>query len=446
MKKTKKNISGASIIAIGFLIMILLGTLLLMLPVSSKGNTPADFITALFTATSASCVTGLVLVDTFTQWSIFGQLVLLVLIQVGGLGFITFFVMITLSIRRSLNLRTRSLIKDSISTMDYAGTGNLVKLVVFGTLLVEGTGAILLASRFIPEMGWGKGIYYGIFHSISAFCNAGFDLMGFREPGSSLTYYVDDPVVNITMILLILIGGLGFIVWADLKAKKFRFKKYTLQTKVVLIGATVLVFGGALLFYICEKDNTLADLSVGGKIFASLFGAVTPRTAGFNTVDNGALTESGKLLTIILMFIGGNPGSTAGGAKVTTIFVLYAYVISSLKRRSGVEIYGRRIDDETLKKAANVFMINLTIALSACVVLTAMQGFKLSDTMFEIFSAVSTVGMSAGLTGKLNLAGRLIVIVIMYLGRIGSLSFALSFTDRKVIHPVSKPRENINVG
>lgn len=445
-KKRHKQMPGMQLIALGFMIMIVIGTILLMLPISSKDRCMTDFMTALFTSTSASCVTGLVLTDTFTHWSLFGQLVLLVLIQIGGLGFISFGVTVTLIVQGKLNLRTRTLIKDSVSTLSYDGSGKLVKHIMIGTAIVEGTGAILLSTRFIPEMGWIKGIYYGIFHSISAFCNAGFDLMGFREPGSSLTYYVDDPVVNITMIVIILLGGLGFIVWDDLYNNKFRIKKYSLQTKVVLVGTLILVFGGAFLFYLMEKDATLAGMPVGTQILASLFGAVTPRTAGFNTVDCGAMSQGGKLLTVMLMFIGGCPGSTAGGVKVTTLFVLFAYFISALKRTSTINAFNRSIDESVIRTAALVCFINLGLALSASLTIIGMQGFNLADTFFEIFSAVSTVGMSAGLTRQLNTISKVIVILIMYLGRIGSLSFALSFTDRKDTSFIAPPHEDINVG
>lgn len=437
---------GMQLIALGFLIMIIIGTILLMLPISAKDRNWTDFMTALFTSTSASCVTGLVLTDTFTHWSLFGQLVLITLIQIGGLGFISFGVTVTLIVQGKLNLRTRTLIKDSVSTLSYDGSGKLVKHIMIGTAIVEGSGAVLLSTRFVPEMGFVKGVYYGIFHSISAFCNAGFDLMGFREPGSSLTYYVDDPIVNITMILIILIGGLGFIVWEDLYTNKLRIKKYSLQTKVVMTGTLILVFGGALIFYLLEKDATLAGMSTGTKILASLFGAVTPRTAGFNTVDCAAMSQGGKLFTVILMFIGGCPGSTAGGVKVTTVFVLFAYFIAALKRTSTINAFKRSIDEKVIRTAALVCFINLSLALSASLIIIGMQNFNLADTFFEIFSAVSTVGMSAGLTRQLNTASKLIVILIMYLGRIGSLSFALSFTDRKDTAFVAPPHEDINVG
>lgn len=441
-----KQLPGMQLIAMGFIFMIIIGTILLMLPISSTTHEWTDPLTCLFTSTSASCVTGLILTDTFTHWSLFGQLVLLVLIQIGGLGFISFGVTVTLIIQGKLSLRTRTLIKDSVSTLDYEGGGKLVKLIMRGTLIVEGLGALILAIRFIPEMGILKGIYYGIFHSISAFCNAGFDLMGFREPGSSFTYYVDDPVVNITLILLILIGGLGFIVWNDIKVNKFHFRKYRLQSKVVLSASLLLVFGGAFLYYLLERNNTLSDLTVTGKICASFFGAVTPRTAGFNTVDSAALSEGGKLLSIILMFIGGCPGSTAGGVKVTTVVVLFAYLMTTLKQTTTVNMFKRSIAEDVIRKASLVCIINLSLAVSASLVIIGMQGFDMTDTFFEIFSAVSTVGMSAGLTGQLNTLSKIIVIIIMYLGRIGSLSFALSFTDSKSKVYIAEPHEDINVG
>ena len=446
LTKKLKNLSGMQLIALGFFILILIGTLLLMLPVSSRQREVTPFLTALFTATSAGCVTGLILVDTYTHWSLFGQLVILCLIQIGGLGFITVGTAVSMILRRKIGLKQRGWIRESFNVLDIGGVVRLIKRVINGTLLIEGLGALLLFTRFFPRMGFLQGLYYSIFHSISAFCNAGFDLMGKYQAFSSFTAYYDDPVVTFTLIALILLGGLGFFCWSDIVDHKFHFRKYALQTKMVLSASVVLVFGGALLFYLIEGNELYAGMTLTGKICSSFFSAVTPRTAGFNTTDIGGLSDAGKLLSIILMFIGGGSGSTAGGVKVGTVFVLVLYLRSTLLRSPGTNIFGRRIESDTITKASAVFCTNLFFALAGTLFLCATQHFDLADATLEVVSAVSTVGMTAGLTTKLNTLSRLVIIFLMYLGRVGSLSFALSFTDHKKIAHVMQPAEPINIG
>lgn len=446
LQKHFKNLSGMQLIAIGFFLLIMTGTFLLMLPVSSRDGTFTPFMTALFTATSASCVTGLILVDTYTHWSLFGQLVLLALIQIGGLGFITIGTAVSLILRRKIGLKERGWIKESFNVLDIGGVVRLIRLVLKGTLLFEGMGALLLFIRFYPRMGFAKGLYYGIWHAISAFCNAGFDLMGYDEPYSSFTAYYDDPVVSFTLCGLILIGGLGFIVWSDIAQHKWHFRKYALQAKMVLSVSAVLVFGGALLFYLLEGNRLYADMSPMGKFCSSFFSAITPRTAGFNTTDTGALSEGGKLLTIILMFIGGGSGSTAGGVKMATIFVLLLHLRSTLLRTNGTNIFGRRIEDDTVAKASALLCTYLVCSLAATLAITGMQDFAIGDTLFEVVSAICTVGMTAGITGQLNLISQAIIVFLMYIGRLGSLSFALSFTDHKKLTHIMQPVERINIG
>lgn len=446
LQKHFKNLSGMQLIAIGFFLLIMTGTFLLMLPVSSRDGTFTPFMTALFTATSASCVTGLILVDTYTHWSLFGQLVLLALIQIGGLGFITIGTAVSLILRRKIGLKERGWIKESFNVLDIGGVVRLIRLVLKGTLLFEGVGALLLFIRFYPRMGFAKGLYYGIWHAISAFCNAGFDLMGYDEPYSSFTAYYDDPVVSFTLCGLILIGGLGFIVWSDIAQHKWHFRKYALQTKMVLSVSAVLVFGGALLFYLLEGNRLYADMSPMGKFCSSFFNAITPRTAGFNTTDTGALSEGGKLLTIILMFIGGGSGSTAGGVKMATIFVLLLHLRSTLLRTNGTNIFGRRIEDDTVAKASALLCTYLVCSLAATLAITGMQDFAIGDTLFEVVSAICTVGMTAGITGQLNVISQAIIVFLMYIGRLGSLSFALSFTDHKKLTHIMQPVERINIG
>lgn len=441
----KKHLSGGQLIATGFLFIIFIGTLLLMLPISSRDGQSTDLLTALFTTTSATCVTGLVVVDTYAHWSTFGQLIILCLIQIGGLGFISIGVAFSIFLRRKIGLLDRGLISESFNIEELNGVVRLTKKVIYGTFFFEGCGAIILAACFIPRMGALRGLYYGVFHSISAFCNGGFDLMGYYND-SSMVYYNSNPVVMLTLIALIVIGGIGFVVWNDLSVHRLHWKRYRLHTKIVLIATTVLVLGGALFFYIFEHNNVFADMTLSQKILNSLFCSVTPRTAGFNSVDNAALSDGGKLLSIILMFIGGAPGSTAGGIKVTTIVVLLVSVRSTLLRTDGSNILGKRLSEAAIAKASTVFFLNMLLAVGASLFLCNFETAPIIDIMFECFSALSTVGMSAGLTGQLNTISRVVIILLMYVGRVGSLTFAMSFTDKKKIAHVKLPMEKINIG
>jgi len=417
-----------------------------MLPVSSKSAGGTDFLSALFTATSATCVTGLAVVDTYQHWTLFGQLVILLMIQVGGLGFVTIGVTILLMMGKRIGLADRGLLRDSVNTLELGGIVRLAKLIVKGTFLVEGTGAVLLSLRFVPEFGLAEGIYYGIFHSISAFCNAGFDLMGRFEAYSSMVRYVDDWLVNLTTISLILIGGLGFVVWRDLYKNRLQVRRYTLHTKMVLTAMFVLVVVPTLLFWILEREGVLAGLNGPGQFLGALFAAVTPRTAGFNTTDVAGMGDAGKLLTLVLMLIGGNPGSTAGGVKTTTTMVLLFYIVSMIQHRDGVNIYGRRLEDGMIEKAAIVFTLTLSMAVTASFFICAIDGLPMTDVLLETFSAVDTVGMTTGITRQTSTCSRLILILLMYCGRIGSLSFALAFTDKKQKSSLRQPMERINIG
>lgn len=444
--KMRNRLTRTQWIAVGFFIIILCGTSLLMLPVSSRETSWTDPLSALFTATSATCVTGLAVVDTYQHWSLFGQLVILLMIQIGGLGFVTIGVTILLLMGRRIGLADRGLLKDSVNTLELGGIVRLAKLIVKGTLWIEGIGAVLFSLRFVPEFGLLEGIYYGIFHSVSAFCNAGFDLMGRFEAYSSLVRYENDWLINLTVVGLILSGGLGFVVWRDLEKNRFHIRKYTLHTKMVLTALVVLVAVPTGLFWLLERNNVLAGLDGSGQFLGALFAAVTPRTAGFNTTDVGAMTDAGKLLTLILMLIGGNPGSTAGGVKTTTIMVLLCYIISMIQRRDGVNIYGRRLEDGMIEKAAVVFTLTLSMAVTAAFLICALDGLPLTDVLLETFSAVDTVGMTTGITRQTSTGSRIILILLMYCGRIGSLSFALAFTDKKQKSGLRQPMERINIG
>lgn len=444
--KKRRSLSQTQFIAYGFILLILTGACLLALPVSSRNGEASNFLNCLFTATSASCVTGLVAYDTWSHWSLFGQLVILTMIQIGGLGFVTIGVFLSIVLRRKIGLRERGLMQESVNTLQIGGVVKLAKKIVLGTAVFEGIGAVILAARFIPELGAVKGIYYGIFHSVSAFCNAGFDLMGWQGEFCSLVNYYDDWVVNLVVMSLIVIGGIGFIVWEDISRNRFHVKKYMLHTKMVLLTTFVLIFGGAGLFYLFERENLLVGMNVSGKILTSLFSSVTARTAGFNTLDTGALTDSSKFLTVILMFIGGSPGSTAGGVKTTTILVMYLYLWSTIQRTYGVNAFGRRLEDDALKRACTIFTVNLTLMLTATIFIMATQKLDLMDVLFETASAMGTAGMTTGITRSLNPLSRLAIIFLMYCGRVGSLSFALSFTQNKRVANVQQPMERITIG
>lgn len=445
-RKQKRQLSQTQTIAVGFLIMILIGTGLLMLPIAAKSGEPTSFFDALFTAVSAGCVTGLVTVDTCTHWTIFGQIVILLMIQIGGLGFITIGIFFSILLRRKISLRERGLMQESVNTLQIGGIIKLAHKIIKGTFIIEGIGALILAIRFSFQLGIVKGIYYGIFHSISAFCNAGFDLMGYQEEYISLVPYSADIVVNITIMLLVVTGGIGFIVWDDVTKHGLKFKKYMLHTKIVLVSTAFLLFSGAFLFWVLERNNILAEKGILEQILCSMFASVTARTAGFNTVDLAKLTDAGKFLNVVLMFIGGSPGSTAGGIKTTTIVVILMYIWSNMKRTYGCNLFGRRLDSESIVKASAVFCTNLFLATAAVLFISAVQVLPVADVLLEVFSAIGTVGMSTGITRELLLPSRIAIIILMYCGRIGSLSFALSFTQKKRIAPVQQPVEQINIG
>lgn len=441
-----RKMSRMQTIAVGFFVIIMIGTIMLMMPFSSRSGECTSFLTCLFTSASATCVTGLSVVDTFSHWSFIGQLILLILIQVGGLGFVTFGVGVSLLLNRRIRLKQRGLIRESVNVMEIGGVVRLVKMILKGTIFIEGAGALLLAIRFVPQMGWGKGIWYGIFHSISAFCNAGFDLMGYRQPSSSFTFYQEDAYVLVILMALIIVGSIGFFVWADLKKNKWHWKRYTLHTKMVLSISAVLILAGAVLFFILESNGLYQGFSLLDKICNALFSAVTPRTAGFNAVSNSGLCDASKMLTTVLMFIGGSPGSTAGGVKTTTVFVLLLHLRATYTRSGGCNIFGRRIEKDDIQKAAAVVVTNLTASLAISFIICAIQNLDIGDLMFEVVSAISTVGMSAGLTGELSAVSQILIIALMYIGRVGSLSFGLSFTDKKKLSHTKQPAEKITIG
>ncbi len=445
---TIKNIklSYTEIIVFGTLGIILLGGLLLSLPVSSKAGTSTPFIDSLFTSASAFCVTGLIIYDTFTHWSLFGQSIILLLIQIGGLGFMTIITLFSIFLRRKIGLKERRLLMESANTLKIGGIVLLVKKIIIGTIIIESIGALILTFSFYPQMGLKEGLFNGIFHSVSAFCNAGFDLMGKYGQFSSLTTYSNDIIVNVTIMLLIITGGIGFVVWDDIANNHTCFRKFQLHTKIVLVTTAVLVLGSALIFFILEGNHSMINMSLKEKILASLFQSVTPRTTGFNTINLSELSEGGSLLTILLMIIGGSPGSTAGGIKTTTFVTLLIASWASAKQSADISIFKRRLETGTLKKASAITMIYMSIALTSIFFISAIQEFPLKEIMFEVFSALGTVGLSLGITPSLNTLSKIIITLLMYGGKVGVLSIAAVIAEKKEPAPLSRPFEKIIIG
>lgn len=446
-KNRKKHLSTFQIIILGFLIMILSGALLLMLPFATKDGQGASFLDALFTATSASCVTGLIVQDTATYWSAFGKFIIILLIQIGGMGVVTMTVAITMLSGRKIGLMQRSTMQEAIAAPTMGGIVRMTGFILKMVALVELLGALAMLPVFAKEFGMIKGIGYSLFHSISAFCNAGFDLMGVKEKFSSLTDYPANPVINLTIMTLIVVGGIGFTTWSDIKTKKLNIKKYRMQSKVVLVVTAILIVFPALFFYFYDFSMEKWDgISTGEKIWSALFMSVTTRTAGFNTIDLTALSEPGLAVTIILMLIGGSPGSTAGGLKTTTIAVIFITAISVFRRKEDANCFGRRIAEDTVKYAATIFFMYLVLCLFGGIAISCLEGLPLLTCIFETASAIGTVGLTLGVTPGLGTVSRVILIVLMYFGRVGGLT--LVFAAISGIHAnVSRlPQEKITVG
>ena len=437
----KRKLTSFQIIIIGFSGVIIFGTFLLMLPFSSRSGLATPFFEALFTSTSAVCVTGLIIHDTATYWSVFGQIVILLLIQIGGMGVITVAASFAMISGRKISLMQRSTMQEAISAPKVGGIVRLTGYNVRVTLVMELLCAAVMAPVFCRDFGK-KGLWMALFHSVSAFCNAGFDLLGVRTPFSSLTSYAANPVINFTIMFLIVVGGIGFLTWDDIRANRLHLHKYRMQSKVILCTTAVLLIVPAMYFYFFEFD----DLTRKERLLSSLFQAVTPRTAGFNTVELTDLSEAGQFITIALMLIGGSPGSTAGGLKTTTIAVLFTTAISTFRRRENANIFGRRIDDDVVKNATTISLMYITLCCTGGLIISVSEGLPMITCLFETASAVGTVGLSLGITPELKLLSRVVLILLMFFGRVGGLTLifaALSGVQKKV----SKlPKEKITVG
>ena len=440
--KKKKRLSSFQIIILGFVGVILLGALLLMLPISSQDRVVTPFNQTLFTSTSAVCVTGLIVQDTATHWSLFGQIIILALIQVGGLGVITMAASFVLLSGKRFSFSQRNTMQNAISAPSLGGIVRLTKFVVKGTAIIEVTGAVIMMPVFVQSHG-ARGVWMAIFHSVSAFCNAGFDLMGTPDRKfASLTALSDHPVVNIVIMLLIIIGGIGFMTWRDVITNKFRFKRYRLQSKIVIATSAILIAIPALLYFF----HDFAQLPIAQRIFGSLFQAVTPRTAGFNTLDLNSMSKFGLAVMIILMLIGGSPGSTAGGMKTVTVAVLFKNAIASFKRKEDPECFGRRIESGTVKTATTLFLMYFTLCFFSAAVISMVEDLPFGVCIFETASAVGTVGLTLGITPGLGVTSQVILILLMFLGRVGGLTIiyaALSGSTKKL---TKLPKESITVG
>ena len=438
----KKRLSSFQIILLGFAGVILLGALLLMLPISSAERVITPFNEALFTSTSAVCVTGLVVKDTGSYWSSFGQAVIITLIQIGGLGVVTIAASFSMLAGRRISLMQRSTMQDAISAPKVGGIVKLTKFIITGTFIIEAVGAVSMMPVFCKNFG-AKGIWMSVFHSVSAFCNAGFDILGTEgNQFCSLTPYTSNPVINITVMLLIVIGGIGFLTWDDICNNKFKIKKYSMQSKIILLTSLILILLPAIYFFIFDYSN----YSIGNRLLASLFQSVTTRTAGFNTTDLTKLTRPSQAIMIFLMLVGGSPGSTAGGLKTTTIAVLILNAFACFKRKENVCAFGRRIDDSVIKNAATIVMMYITLFFIGGVAICTIEKLPLVASLFETASAIGTVGLTLGLTPKLSLASQIILIVLMYLGRVGGLTLIYATLSGKKQINAKLPLEKITVG
>lgn len=442
LSKIKRKITPFQIIIFGFAVVILVGALLLMLPVSSKSGNVTPFNEALFTSTSAVCVTGLVVRDTASYWSVFGQSVILIMIQIGGLGVITVAASLALLSGRKISLMQRSTIQEAISAHQVGGIVRLTGFIIRTTLILELIGALVMMPSFIKGFG-PRGIWMAIFHSVSAFCNAGFDLLGTAEaPFASLTSYSENSVINITVMLLIIIGGIGFLTWDDIRTNKYHFRSYMMQSKVVLVTSALLILLPSVYFFFGE----FSDLPMKKRVFVSLFQAVSPRTAGFNTADLTIMSGAGQVIIIILMLIGGSPSSTAGGMKTTTATVLFANAISVFRRKEEPNLFGRSIDSSTIRNASTILLMYLTLFLGGGVIISCAEGLPIGVCLFETASAIGTVGLSLGITSSVGILSQAVLILLMFFGRVGGLTVIYAALSEVNTARSKLPKEKITVG
>lgn len=428
MKNRPKSLSATKIIAIAFAAIIFLGACLLNLPAASRSGESSGFLTALFTATSATCVTGLVVQDTWLQWSGFGQCVILLLIQVGGLGFMSAATLLVFLLRKRIGLKQRLVMAQALSISDMDGIVRLQKTVLVGSFLVEGIGALILFARFLPEYGLGNALRWSVFHSVSAFCNAGFDIFGVLQPDAGLILFQSDPVVLLTLCCLIVIGGLGFLVWQEVQQKR-SFRRLSVYARLVLLTTFALIVVGWIILCLLEWDNprTLGPMSVGDKLLNGLFQSVTLRTAGFASIDQAGLTEGGKAVSIVWMLIGGSSGSTAGGLKTVSFVVLILFMAARARGRESVCVFRRTIPQGQVLDAMTIGIILIFLAIFGGIFISSTSDVSVTDGVFEAVSALATVGLTAGATRVMSVPAKLLIILYMYFGRVGVLTISLGF-------------------
>ena len=436
------NLTSFRMIPLGFIFVIFTGALLLCLPFASTGKDSVGLLDAVFTSTSATCVTGLVVFDTATKWTLFGRTVILILIQIGGLGVVTAGVALLSLTGIQIGLLPRIAVQDSLSALQIGGVVRFMRFLIAGTFLFEGIGALCLFPTFAAQFGLLKGLGHAVFHSVSAFCNAGFDLMGSRQQFSSLTYYSGNISVNVVIMLLIILGGLGFVTWSDLLSCRFSFKQLRLQSKLILVTTAVLLLLPFLWFYFLE----FRTYSGKERLLYSLFQSVTPRTAGFNTFDYGKMSEGGLLITILLMITGGAPGSTAGGMKVTTAAVLIISARSFLRRKEHVNCFRRRIEPEVIHNAMTLITVYLLLLLSGTLILATLEDIPILPSMFECASALGTVGLTTGITSGLGTVPKIVLISFMFFGRMGGITLGYALVSRTHTNIGRLPLEKVNVG
>lgn len=449
MNKTIKHLSSAQVVLIGFLAIILAGSVLLCLPISSADGKVVSYVDALFTATTATCVTGLVTVPTVSTWSIFGQVIILLLIQIGGLGVITIAASIMMMLGKRIGIGNRILIQDSFNLNSLSGIVKFIKKVIFGTLIIEGIGALLYMTVFVPDFGI-KGIWISVFNSVSAFCNAGIDIIS----ENSLCDYALNPVINLTTSFLIISGGIGFVVWWDvieiIKNKKRRHLRFlSLHSKIAISATAVLIVVGTILFFIFEYNNplTMQSYSLIEKVEASFFQSVTTRTAGFATIPQENFTNASSIVSLLLMFIGGSPVGTAGGIKTVTFVILLATAASVIKNKRTIDVFNRQISEKSIKKAIAVFATSFSVMTLSTILLSAASNADFLDVLYETVSATATVGLTRNFTASLNTVGKIIIIATMYFGRVGPISLAVAFKMRKSSENIiENPIEEISVG
>ncbi len=438
----QNKLSSFQIIILGFAGVIVLGALLLMLPISTQNGAVTPFSKTLFTATSAVCVTGLIVFDTASYWSGFGQLIILIMIQIGGLGVISVASFLSMLAGRKISLMQRQTMQNALSAPQMGGIVKLTRFIFLVSFAIEGIGALLLMPVFMTKYGI-RGIWMAVFHSVSAFCNAGFDLMGNRTGQySSLTSFAGSGYVTLVICLLIMIGGIGFLTWKDIAVKKTRFKEYSMQTKVILVTTAILIVIPAVFFFFSD----FAKEPLNDRICMSVFQAVTPRTAGFNTADLNKMSDAGRSVMMLLMLIGGSPGSTAGGMKTTTIAVLFANAIAVFRKRQNANCYGRRIDDSTVKNASAILFMYVFFSMLSAIIISITDGIPMQMGMFETFSAIGTVGLTLGITPTLSAVSRFVLILLMFFGRVGGLTIIYAAFSQKDASTLKYPMENITVG